>query len=256
MYLKVNPCGLRMVGITRTNVSFVSAVKLLDMRSSYFWESCSNTAAFWAAGLFLAWLSQPWTLYSTQSVPWLWPSRKRWGFSPRSSRPAPAGTSSGSQSPHEAWYQSEGSDVYLCFLLVWSCSSWRVALAWFPQTPQAEQPPPPSATEDLEPPRSGLGYRPGTNHTEVLVSDSDWLIHDMFHFFNNIKTMELSRQLSWKQNTWMFSNKMLGQEKTVQKEKFSGLHNKNIPSERCAHSWKWQVGGEVYLPKLGLRLDQ
>lgn len=55
----------------------------------YFWESCSSVAAFWAAGLCLAWLSQPWALYSTQSVPWLWPSRKRWGFSPCSSRLAP-----------------------------------------------------------------------------------------------------------------------------------------------------------------------
>lgn len=56
---------------------------------SYFWESCSRQAAFWAAGLCLAWLSQPWVLYSTQSVPWLWPSRKLWGVSPRSSRVAP-----------------------------------------------------------------------------------------------------------------------------------------------------------------------
>lgn len=56
---------------------------------SYFWESWSRQAAFWAAGLCLAWLSQPWALYSTQSVPWLWPSRKLWGFSPRSSRLAP-----------------------------------------------------------------------------------------------------------------------------------------------------------------------
>lgn len=128
---------------------------------SYFWESCSSVAAFWAAGLCLAWLSQPWALYSTQSVPWLWPSKKRWGFSPRSSRLAPETQEKYSVSARTPWFLEvrrshcfaggRGLGAYLCFLPVPSHSSWRVSPAWFPLNRRAEQLPPPSATGDPEP---------------------------------------------------------------------------------------------------------
>ncbi len=49
--------------------------------SSYFWEFCSRLAAFWGVGFSLARFSHPCVSYSTQSVPWLWPSRKWCVFS-------------------------------------------------------------------------------------------------------------------------------------------------------------------------------
>lgn len=86
-------CSLKTTAVM-TNHFIHCSIKLDDVHvqteASYFWESCSRVAAFWAAGLCLAWFNQPWVLYSTQLVPWLWPSRKRWGFSPRRSRLAPA----------------------------------------------------------------------------------------------------------------------------------------------------------------------
>lgn len=56
-----------------------------------------------------------------------------------------------------------GSDrlsTHLCFLPVQSRSSWRVSPTWFPLNLLAEQPPPPSAKEGLEPHLSWPGYAP------------------------------------------------------------------------------------------------
>lgn len=138
--------------------------------SSYFWEFCSRLAAFWGVGFSLARFSHPWVSYSTQSVPWLWPSRKWCVFSLLSTTVWPA------EKQCINWSRAECTvSVWVCvFLHVCVCdlcslplqgrSNWRVAAGVFPQTLPAAKPPPPSARTSLWPHLSGTEYVPAYEH--------------------------------------------------------------------------------------------
>lgn len=80
----------RLLGIKLHKLQTASSIRRPWKGPSYFWEFCSRLAAFWEAGFCLAWFSQPRASYSTQSVSWLWASRKWCGRSLFSSNVWPA----------------------------------------------------------------------------------------------------------------------------------------------------------------------
>lgn len=132
---------------------------------SYFWEFCSRLAAFWGVGFNLARVSQPRVSYSTQSVPWLWPSRKWCAFSLLSTTVWPA------EKQYINWSMAECKCEFvfmgvcmcdLCSLPPQARNNWRVVAGAFPRTLPAAKPPPPSARKDLWPHLCGIDYVPGT----------------------------------------------------------------------------------------------
>lgn len=84
--------------------------------SSYFWEFCNRLAAFWGVGFSLARFSHPCVSYSTQSVPWLWPSRKWCVFALLSTTVWPA------EKQCINWSRAECKCVSMCMYMCVTCA--------------------------------------------------------------------------------------------------------------------------------------